>query len=376
MLEPIRRRSFHEPDRAEVQEIVARAVERDPDFFIEQYCSLEQSFKGRYVNADLFKETFDLYRASNETRNRYNTVVHNASAVLASEQLRRVLTEPVEPDREAVVLLTGVPGAGKTSAILGHGGLPRHTHAVYEGQMATRQVALAKVQQVLDAGLQPVIVAVHVRPERALENTLQRFHEVGRGASIEAMASIQGGLPMGLAAVRDRFGDAVELRILDRREFAEPKEWKGWEALAVLESEGRYEQIKQCLTHHLQGQRERLPEDAWRQAVGLAPILLPDQRARAGPDRQHEGAGEGREAAQEGRQETLLIPSSAPVMTAAERLRLRADEVAERLAAERAQERSAREALEPRMPSPACEQQQDQEQQRERDPDDDRGLER
>jgi hypothetical protein len=263
--------------------------------------------------------------------------------VLASEQLRRVLTEPVEPDREAVVLLTGVPGAGKTSAILGHGGLPRHTHAVYEGQMATRQVALAKVQQVLDAGLQPVIVAVHVRPERALENTLLRFHEVGRGASIEAMATIQGGLPTGLAAVRDRFGEAVELRILDRREFAEPKQWQGWEALSVLESEGRYEQIKQCLTQHLEGQRERLPEEAWRQAAGLAPGAFRDQRARAGLDRQHDGAGEGREAAQEDRQETVLTPPAASAMTAAERLRLSSDEVAARLAAEREQARPAQE---------------------------------
>ena len=54
-------------------------------------------------------------------------------------------------------------------------------------------------------------------PERALLNTLHRFETEGRGASIEAMASIQGRLPDGLRAIQARFGDAVELRIADRR---------------------------------------------------------------------------------------------------------------------------------------------------------------
>ena len=342
-LELIQRRSFDDPERAAAQETVARAVTIDPERFMDHYRSLEQSFAGRYVSADLFKETFDLYRDSNEARNRYNSAVHNAAAVLASEQLRRVLREPVEPGRGLVILLTGMPGAGKTSAILGLGALPHHAHAVYEGQMANPEVAIAKVQQVLDAGLQPVIVAVHVRPERALDNTLQRFHELGRGASIEAMARIQGGLPMGLAAVRDRFGEAAEVRIVDRREFAEPKEWKGWGSLPVLASEGRYEQIKQRLTHHLEAQRERLSQDAWRQAAGLAPIHR-DRRADAGVDRQHEGAGGGRAASQEGGEENFLTPAAA--LTASERLRAGVDQVAKRLETERERARAAREVLE------------------------------
>jgi hypothetical protein len=55
-LELIRRREFSEPDRIEVQESVARAVEADPDRFIHRYERLEQSLGGRYVSADLFKE--------------------------------------------------------------------------------------------------------------------------------------------------------------------------------------------------------------------------------------------------------------------------------------------------------------------------------
>jgi len=62
--ETIQRREFSDPDRAAVQESVARAVENDPDRFIDRYLSMEQSLGGRYVSADLLKETFDAYGAS------------------------------------------------------------------------------------------------------------------------------------------------------------------------------------------------------------------------------------------------------------------------------------------------------------------------
>ena len=42
-------------------------------------------------------------------------------------------------------------------------------------------------EQVVEAGLKPVIVAVHATPERALQNTLQRFEELGRGFTLIAL---------------------------------------------------------------------------------------------------------------------------------------------------------------------------------------------
>ena len=77
-----------------VQEEVARAVERDAERFLAEYRAHPESFGGRYVCADLFKETFPQYRANQEARNRYNNPVHNAAAVLSSEQFRRALAAP------------------------------------------------------------------------------------------------------------------------------------------------------------------------------------------------------------------------------------------------------------------------------------------
>jgi hypothetical protein len=272
-LEPIQRRQFSDPDRAAVQEAVARAVEADPERFIDRYLGMEQSLGGRYVSADLFKETFEAYGSSKDSRNRYNAPVHNSAAVLASEYLRRLIGRPGEQERNSVILLTGIPGAGKTSSILRGGGLPVEVRAVYEGQLSSPETAFSKVQQIIDAGLKPAIVAVHVTPEQALQNTLRRFENIGRGASIGIMATIQGGLPDSLQIVRARFGAEVALQIVDRRIFHEPKELEGWQHLSLLRSEGSYEHIKQRLHQALEHHRSAsgISEDAYGQALGRTP---------------------------------------------------------------------------------------------------------
>ena len=338
-LEPIHRRTILEPDRAEVQERVARAVEADPERFMVLYRQFEQSLGGRYVSADLFKETFPDYRASPESRNRYNTCVHNAAAVLASEYLRQRIAAP-EPERDTVILLTGIPGAGKTSSILETGELPEHIRTVYEGQLSNPETGMAKVSQVLDAGLRPVIVAVHASPERALKNTLQRFEELGRGASIGIMASIQGGLPDSLAQVRERYGDAVALTVVDRRVFHDPVQLNGWEHLPVLKLEGDREHIRHRLAEALEQYRlaGRIELDAYSQARGLAPRFQ-DRQLDLAADRGNETHGGKRVQAQENRQEALLTPPASS-STLTDRLRERADEVAARLLAEQAQERA------------------------------------
>jgi len=272
-MEPIKRQQFGSLDRQQVHEEVVSAVESNPEKFIERYKALPQSFGGRYVNSDLFKETFEQYRESKESRNRYNVPVHNAAAVLASEQFRRVLRLAPEPDRDTVVLLTGLPGAGKTSSVLAGNQLLSHIHAVFEGQLATPATTLNKVQQVLDAGFKPAIMVIHPMPEKALENTLLRFDEQGRGAGIHTLAKIMGELPIGLAAVRDKFGDQVNLKIMDRRaDFFNPVSLEGWQQLPVLQSEGNYEQIKSRLARHLETLRDSISIEAWRQAAGQPPI--------------------------------------------------------------------------------------------------------
>jgi hypothetical protein len=226
-LELIHRNKYPEPDRAQVQEEAIASAQSRTDVHLAMYVADPRSFGGRYIAADLFKEPFAAYAESRDSRNRYNAPVHNSAAVLSAEQFRRVLRQADDPARDTVVLLTGIPGAGKTSSVLAGGGLSPDTKALFEGQLVKPETTIPKVQQVLDAGLRPVIIAVHATPESALRNTLKRFGEEGRGASIKTMADIQGGLAAGLRAVHGHFGDSVELRVYDYRDRSNPRELKG-----------------------------------------------------------------------------------------------------------------------------------------------------
>ena len=251
-LEPIKRRPFSDPEEAAAQEAIAHAVEADPDFFIQRYLKDQRSFDGRYISADLFKETFDLYRASKESRAKYNNPAHNAAAVLSAELFRRTLADTSHPERDTVVFITGIPGAGKTTSVIVGGEMPSCFRLIFEGQLVRPETTLPKIQQVLDAGLKPLIIAVHVLPEDALRNTRTRLAEYGRGASIEVMAFIQGNLPAGLRAVHERFGEAVELLVFDYRDRLKPQCVEGWCALSILGTEGTYESTKERLRTELE----------------------------------------------------------------------------------------------------------------------------
>jgi hypothetical protein len=272
-LEPIAKLPFENPERAEVQDKVIQSVQSDPQQFIDKYKALPESFNGRYVAADLFKETFQDYSASKENRNLFNSPVHNSAAVLASAQLRNAIHGQGHPERDTVIFLTGIPGAGKTSSVLINGEPDNKYRAIYEGQLSNKDTTIPKIQEVLDAGLKAQIIVVHAKPENALDNTLTRFNEVGRGASINTMANIQGNLFAGLSEVEKKFGDRVQISIIDVRDRIHPKELKGWHNLPILQSEGSYDAIKEKLSNRIEQYRNdgKINEPAYRQAIGSAP---------------------------------------------------------------------------------------------------------
>lgn len=272
-LEPIRRRGAQEPDRAEVENQVIAAVEANPEPFLAAYQRHPSSFDGRYVCADLFKETFPQYAASPEARGRFNGVVHNSAAVLSSEQFRRVIADDSDPNRDTAIFLTGIPGAGKTSFVLAGGDLDPKTRVIFEGQLVNPATSIEKIGAAIDAGLKPVVLVVHPRPEDALANTFRRFTETGRGAGIGVMADIQGGLPEGLRAIERAYGDDVQLVVVDVRDRSRPQQHTGWNSLPVLQTEGNREQVHQRLSDALEAHRAAgtITDDCYRQATGLPP---------------------------------------------------------------------------------------------------------
>jgi fido (protein-threonine AMPylation protein) len=269
-LEPIRLNHYPQADRQAVQIDTVNAVQADPQRFIDKYKADPRSFDGRYVAADLFKETFDAFASSKEAKDRYNGPVHNSAAVLASELFRQNLERAPNRDQDQVVFVTGIPGAGKTTSVLSLGKMQDAHAMIYEGQLSNPISTFEKLQQVLDAGYKPRILAVHIQPERALNNAINRFETEGRGASMTVMASIQGQLADSLEQVRKRFGNAIEFAIVDKRDPTVDQGLVGWQHLDILRSEGNHEQITERLTKHLNQLRESgsISSEAYRQASG------------------------------------------------------------------------------------------------------------
>ncbi len=83
-------------------------------------------------------------------------------------------------------------------------------------------------------GLDVEILIIHVAAEQALANTILRFEREGRGATIEALARIQGHLPGGLEQIYARFGDKVGFGIIDNRDTMKSVRIRGWEQLWML----------------------------------------------------------------------------------------------------------------------------------------------
>jgi hypothetical protein len=154
---------------------------------------------------------------------------------------------------------------------------------VYEGQLANHETAVPKIQECLNAGLTPTIIAVHIKPEDALQNTLDRFEQNGQGASLHAMATIQSNLPDGLQKIHDEFGEKVNLVVVDRSQgMNESSDLYGWNNLPRLQ-EGNYDQLKQRYESALQqyASEHEHSNDAIRQANNLA-------TSGVGEDQRHE----------------------------------------------------------------------------------------
>ena len=190
-LESIESRSFESLLRQEVHDQACWEVAHESERFLRSYALLPETNQGRYISADAFKELFPPYAASKAGRNVFNAPVHNAAAVLAAEQFRHRLK--ARDNRRHVLFVTGIPGAGKTCAFAGRD--PDGYRLVYERQLSDLVEAEKKIRETLEADLIPSILVIDCEPERALRNTFARFKAEGRGASLNAMASIQAGLP-------------------------------------------------------------------------------------------------------------------------------------------------------------------------------------
>ena len=197
----------------EVQNLAIEFAKNSTEFLLEGYNKHPDTMSGRYICSDTFKELFPCFEAK-ENRALVNDAIHNSSAVLAATQFEEVLKRD-EPNKTKAIFITGIPGAGKTTSVKNFMTNDK-VKLIFEGQLANPTPTIPKIEQCLQKRLDVTIAAVHIEPEKALDNTFKRFNEYGRGGSIEVMSSIQGNLPSGLKKLKEHFGDKINIIAIDR----------------------------------------------------------------------------------------------------------------------------------------------------------------
>ena len=266
---------FADPERAEVENRVIQRVETDPQALFKLYRQLPESLDGRYINSDLFKEIFPEYSASPAHRTVFNVPVHNSAAVLANAFFHERVAAKDPQNRNNVLFITGIPGAGKSTAIQKNNMTLSDYKVIYEGQLSNFEQAKEKIDWCLQHGCDVTVYAFHQSPEKALQNTFIRFNNIGRGASITAMSNIQGNLGDSIERLSATYDKRAIFCVVDlRTPNSNPQ--CGKESLQILKSEGDKDAIRKRLEAELERWRNsgRISEACFREAAGKRPLSL------------------------------------------------------------------------------------------------------
>lgn len=200
-----------------LQEKIRQFVISCYEEILNEYDQNLSSHNGKYICSDLFKRIiFSMLicdgiineEDNDQNYSRYVSVIHNSSAVLAEMQFRR---QVANTDNDNCILLTGVPGAGKTFLIeslytpkLFDKSLDNTI--VYEGDVTTLTI-MDKINLLEKAGIKTSIVVVNPTPELAFLNAAIRSKEQGRGASTTTQARIMGKMPKALNQILMQYPD-------------------------------------------------------------------------------------------------------------------------------------------------------------------------
>lgn len=205
------------PELMLVQAKAIKLATKKTDDLLTLYKKVKGTMGGRYVCADSFKEVFPAFEKK-EDRAKVNTAIHNSASVLAATQFEEILKRD-EAGKSKAIFITGIPGSGKTTTVLteiANSDYADKVKIVFEGQLSNPAPAIPKIERCLEKGLEVEIFAVHLAAEKALDNTYTRFKEQGRGASIGIMSDIQANLPNGLKTLKERFGEAISISVINK----------------------------------------------------------------------------------------------------------------------------------------------------------------
>lgn len=201
---PIYYKSHLQGEADRVQRMAIKKALEETDKCLSEYCSLEASHNGRYINSDLFKEIFSEFSMSKESRKEFDLSVHNSSAWLAQTLFEKKIEDS---SVKGCIFLTGVPGAGKTifiQSLFDEGKIP-DGFIVFEGSICNVDKTREKMQMLKDKGIEIHVIIINANIELAVSNVMQRETDCGRGATAVSLAQIASRIKPSMLTLNEMF---------------------------------------------------------------------------------------------------------------------------------------------------------------------------
>lgn len=235
----IRRRKIYDNhvEMRRIEDFFITDAEENYESHIETYNGFESSIDGRYICSDLMKETFPLYSESESSRYRYNVAVHNSAAVLTEELFNRKIKDP---SIKKCIILTGVPGAGKTFFAQSLGKTLEEDTMIYEGSIINSSI-FEKIENAQKEGIEVSIIVVNPTIELSVRNVVVRQFEIGRDASPALIADMFYKIPLSLMEIHKKYPN-IDLAIYNKYDNYSVEDVYGFEYLSLLDH-GRYEEV-------------------------------------------------------------------------------------------------------------------------------------
>lgn len=247
--------------------------------YVAQYGALAEREAGNpdYFNADLAKELFPEYNASNEARRDNNEKVASRASKIAFTAFEQRLAQPVTADDGGVTLMAGGTGSGKSS-------LKPDSGIVYDSTMYDTAAARRNVEKVLASGRVVKYRYVFTTPESAFRAAVARGKDVGRYVNMTAFVRTHEGAFRAAGDLMAAYADdaRVVFKLYDNTDFAQ----RSIESLPEYD----YNQLRERLQATLDAEVRagRIDEAEYRAIAGTdAPrALLADVRSgrEANPD--------------------------------------------------------------------------------------------
>lgn len=183
---------------------------RSLDELAQEYAAMEGTDGGRVIDVDRIRELSPEYRADHSRAQD----IHAAASQLSQQLYERALAQPVDEERDALVVFTaGGSGSGKSTAItrlMGDG----NADITLDGTFSKLEKARERVRAALDSGRRVQIRYVYRAPENAAQTAIRRAITTGRAMPTTVLAENHVESLATVRAIAEEFRDDTRVSVV------------------------------------------------------------------------------------------------------------------------------------------------------------------